>query len=335
MSNKTKYFSGISLLRALATLGIMLYHVGYGQYYLKSFNLSAGIHIFFCISAFLLMYSTQNKTAGNFLIGRLIRILPLYIIITLATFIGAKLITSLGDGDITVSELIHSLLLLPFAREGLKGDNVIRPILGPAWTLYYEIWFAVLFTIVMKIKHKARGIVSAAVCIAAYLLALIIPGDLAVLRLLRTGFILDFAAGIAIFWIWKNCSLFFLQIPRYVYIILTTVLFGFFYLAPRNTFLLCILASLMLLCAVFGFENKTIIKPVSLFADISYSFYLIHYYLIIILGKFFNFNAFSIKTVIGTIAVFAGTFICAVITHILIEKKLSSILTKIIIKKRS
>jgi exopolysaccharide production protein ExoZ len=204
MSNKTKNFSGISLLRAIAALGIMLYHIGFGQNYLKSINLSAGIHIFFCISAFLVMYSTQKKTAGIFIIGRLTRIIPLYLIITVATFAAAKILPSFWSDDITLKELIYSVFLIPHAREGLTGDNIIRPILGPGWTLYYVIWFALLFTAAMKLKHKARGWISATACIIAYIAALIIPGNFAVLRLLRTGFILDFAAGIAIFELWKK-----------------------------------------------------------------------------------------------------------------------------------
>jgi len=330
MSNKAVKFSGISLIRVLATLGIMLYHIGYGLYYFKFLNLSAGVHIFFCISAFLVMYSTQNKTAKKFLIGRIIRIIPLYVLLTVATFAGAKFIANLGQGDMTIGELICSLFLIPYAREGLTGENVIRPIVGPAWTLYYEIWFAVIVSVAMKIKHKARGIISAAVCVTLYVAALIIPGNLPVLRLLRTGFMLDFAAGITVFWIWKHCSAYFSRIPRFIWGSLIAILCTFFYLGPRNIFLLCATAAIILLCSISALDGKGIIRPVSFFADISYSFYLLHYYIIIIVGIFFDLSTFSLKTIIGTFIVFAVTFICAIFSHLLIEKKLGSSLIKLI-----
>lgn len=330
MSTKTEKFSGISLLRAIATLGIMLYHIGYGQYYLKSFNLSAGIHVFFCISAFLIMYSTENRTAGVFLIRRLVRIIPLYALLTVATFVGAKFISALGQSDMTLGELISSLFLIPYAREGLNGGNVIRPIVGPAWTLYYEIWFAVLFAVSMKIKHKARGIISASVCVLAYGASLFIPANLAVLRLLRTGFTLDFAVGIILFYILKHFFHIFSRVPRPVWATLTVVMIPLFYLGPRNVYFLVLLSALILICSMSALQGKGLVRPVSLFSDISYSFYLIHYYVIIILGKLFDFTVLSAKSVLGVAAVFIVTFVCAAVSHVLIEKKLGDGLNKIL-----
>ena len=53
---------GISIIRTFAAVAIMLYHIGFGHYYLTQINFASGVHLFFCISAFLIMYTSERKT---------------------------------------------------------------------------------------------------------------------------------------------------------------------------------------------------------------------------------------------------------------------------------
>lgn len=304
----------------------MLYHIGFGQHYFKFLNLSAGIHLFFCISAFLVMYSTKNKTAGVFLKRRLIRIVPLYFILTVATFIASKFIGSFAQGDIGIPELIKSLLFLPYSRSSLSGYTVVRPIVGPAWTLYYDFWFAVIFCIAMKCKHKYRGIISAAACIAVSAISLILPSGIAVTGFLRTGFFLDFAVGIGAYYVWSLLLQKKEKLPSPLFCIIAIAATALLYLGPRNLFLLEGAVFLILLSTLLCTNEKPVLKPFNLFAKVSYSFYLIHYYVIIILGKLFDFSVFSAATLLGTAVTFILTLIAAYCSYLLVEKKLCNLL---------
>ena len=82
---KSRALVSIEVLRLIAAFGVMLSHVGYGFYYAKSFNSAIGVNLFFCISAFLMMYNTENAQPKNMFIRRMIRLLPLYWLLTILT----------------------------------------------------------------------------------------------------------------------------------------------------------------------------------------------------------------------------------------------------------
>jgi len=74
------HFNSIQVLRAIAALLVVLEHV-------RFLNCGAfGVDIFFCISGFMIMFST-HKSTRHFIKKRFIRILPLYYIMTFGTFL--------------------------------------------------------------------------------------------------------------------------------------------------------------------------------------------------------------------------------------------------------
>lgn len=329
MLQTTQRLDGISILRTVATIGIMLYHIGFGHHYFRFLNFAGGIHIFFCISAFLIMYSTRSRSPADFLKRRLVRILPLYLILTVLTFIAGKFIGDFGQ-DAGIPELIKSLFLIPYQRGAIRGDNVIRPIVGSGWTLYYEVWFAFVFCISMKIKHKFRGIIAAAACLAAYVAGLLLPAELTVTRLLRTGFLFDFVAGIAAFYLWE---LFLKKIDfrfRFIWAFPAAASVILFYLGPRYPWLLATEALAILILILLATYQKPVPKLFTWFSNLSYSFYLIHYYVIIVVAYFFDLTKLSVKTAIASLLVFILTLAASYVSYILIEKKLCGALNKLI-----
>ena len=69
----------IQVLRFIAAFSVMMVH-------LPVFEFGAwGVDIFFVISGFIMMYITEYNNK-NFLIKRIIRIVPLYWLLTLAVF---------------------------------------------------------------------------------------------------------------------------------------------------------------------------------------------------------------------------------------------------------
>ena len=69
----------IQILRFLAAFSVMMVHLplfGFGAW---------GVDIFFVISGFIMMYVTESNER-NFLVKRIIRIVPLYWMLTMGVF---------------------------------------------------------------------------------------------------------------------------------------------------------------------------------------------------------------------------------------------------------
>lgn len=141
-------------------LGIALYHIGTFNDHIAT--LQAGVSLFFCISAFLMMYTTQKGISSHYILKRLIRIVPLYWIMTAFTFAAMQVVPSISTGG--TPEFIKSLFFIPYVRHALKSADVVRPMVGPAWTLFYDVYFTFIFGLCMKISHKFRGILVAVAC---------------------------------------------------------------------------------------------------------------------------------------------------------------------------
>lgn len=108
-----------------------------------------GVDVFFVISGFIMVYTTVGQTpslatGARFLGARFLRISPLYWILTLSA---AGLALVLGDAfnhsRPDLPRLLTSLLYVPYRNE----DGDMFPILGPGWTLNYEMMFYVVFAI--------------------------------------------------------------------------------------------------------------------------------------------------------------------------------------------
>ena len=104
----------ISILRVVGALGIALYHIGTFNDHIAT--LQAGVSLFFCISAFLMMYTTQKGASSHYILKRLIRIVPLYWIMTAFTFAAMQVDPSISTGGGT-NEYSKSLL---YKKDGLQ-----------------------------------------------------------------------------------------------------------------------------------------------------------------------------------------------------------------------
>lgn len=142
-----KRFDQIEVLRFLAALAVFFVHIpggGYGNF---------GVDLFFMISGFVIMASTANSQ-DSFLIKRIIRIAPLYYSLTFVIFFLAYFYPQILVGTVASFEwLIKSILFIPYDRNG-QGHY---PLLFLGWTLNYEMYFYFLFFIAMKFSVKMRG----------------------------------------------------------------------------------------------------------------------------------------------------------------------------------
>jgi exopolysaccharide production protein ExoZ len=106
---------------------------------------SAGVDVFFVISGFIMVLICwdnfgQWAAAGDFLRRRIIRIVPLYWLATVAALAYHRVSATHG-AHADWSELLYSLSFIPYADR----DGLWSPILPQGWTLSYEMMFYALF----------------------------------------------------------------------------------------------------------------------------------------------------------------------------------------------
>ena len=113
-----------------------------------------GVDIFFVLSGFIMAYIQHNKKLSptNFIKQRIIRIYPLYFILTIFILLISIIFPknlNLGDGAIAIG--LHSIASLLFLSQIVLGKI---PILYDGWTLEYEILFyLILFLGMMFFKE--------------------------------------------------------------------------------------------------------------------------------------------------------------------------------------
>ncbi len=147
--------SSLELLRFVAALLVVLFHlpsIGIGEF---------GVDIFFVISGYVMMLSTATGS-HQFLLKRLIRIVPLYWAATLAVFLIALLIPSLlNNTSANLVHLIKSLLFVPFDKNGTGH----QPLLTIGWTLNFEMYFYLLFAVGCALSHRYRAVITASLLV--------------------------------------------------------------------------------------------------------------------------------------------------------------------------
>jgi peptidoglycan/LPS O-acetylase OafA/YrhL len=108
-----------------------------------------GVDVFFVISGLIMVYSTAGQSAAvengvRFFVARFLRISPLYWVVT---FVAALLASTIGTGfnhaAPDAARLLTSLFYIPYRNE----DGDLFPIVGPGWTLNYEMMFYVVFAV--------------------------------------------------------------------------------------------------------------------------------------------------------------------------------------------
>jgi exopolysaccharide production protein ExoZ len=146
-SSTTTLYS-IQILRGAAALLVVLYHlpdfIGLPSYTF----LTTGVDLFFVISGCVIMLSTM-QTRGDvlqFLWKRMVRVAPLYWLVTLAF---ALVWALTGLRELRIDQLALSLLFIPYL-DSVTG--YIQPLLSVGWTLNLELYFYLLFALTMFLR---------------------------------------------------------------------------------------------------------------------------------------------------------------------------------------
>lgn len=194
----TPRFHSIQYLRGFAALAVVAFHLS--EMLGGAFKVgSAGVDVFFVISGFIMWVTTAGRPIGpgDFVVRRLVRVVPLYWIVTLVLCLAASLKPQFfHEVNLSAETVVKSLLFIPIYQKGL-----LHPLLVQGWTLYYELFFYGVFALALLTPVRIR-----AGAVIAALLVLVILGIFAdarypVARNLTDPLLLEFAGGVFLGWL--------------------------------------------------------------------------------------------------------------------------------------
>ena len=285
----------IQILRAVAALFVVVFHCGLemsriadvtGQAIVFDHGRwNAGVSLFFAISGFIMVVTCRDGfgrpgEALAFLQRRLVRIAPIYWLLTVAVIVlysAAPDLMRVPPSDPLAMPL--SFLFWPFARP----DGEVRPLVTPGWTLNLEVYFYAIFACGLLFR-RAAGLALIAATIAG-VTCLRMAGAFSTVALNFWGdpIVLGFLFGMAIGCLhdsgWR------VPLPAAAALVIAGFVLastGGARSLPEDALLArlstIIPAALILAGATLGpqVERTSLSKPFILLGDASYSLYLVH-----------------------------------------------------------
>lgn len=306
----------IQILRAVAALAVVFYHDGIETTTICTSNGTPcnydfwvggfGVPLFFIISGFIMVMTSWNSFGQvgapvDFIKRRIIRIVPLYWLITSLAVIG--IIISPSMLNVPVLDPLYiaaSYLFWPVTRV----NGLVRPIANLGWTLNLEMMFYAVFTIALFFS-RVRGLILAIGFLAgmSVLQAIGLFGKTGALQSTPLNFwadpiILNFIIGMIVAVVYRKgirfnlleaCLLIAIAI---VGILLVGNFSDFLNALPEDHIINRVTAMIPMLCLVVAATlgpqldaSKTIWRAGLLVGDASYSLYLIHPFILRPLGK--------------------------------------------------
>lgn len=196
----------IQYLRGIAALMVAWHHginqiAGLEGHFPLRFGTS-GVDLFFVISGFIMVMTTDGKrvTPRAFIARRLIRVVPLYWVLTLALVAVILVAPSIFRTTVlTPASLVQSLLFIPHLSPSHAG--MIWPVLVPGWTLNFEMFFYAVFAASLAFRYRLAALVSslAVLVVAGYVFG---PFANPIARTYTDPILLEFVAGAVIGHLW-------------------------------------------------------------------------------------------------------------------------------------
>lgn len=200
----TERLVSVQALRAVAALLVVFAHIwpnfndlGLGDKFPNFILGAAGVDLFFVISGFVMVYTSeslfsQREAPRRFILRRVARIVPLYWLATCAVLLfywfGGQ---GLAAHNLTWPNVVTSFFFVPLARP--DGDTA--PVLGVGWTLNYEMLFYLVFSLATLLPRRAAVAAVIALFWTALHLPFAVPQPLAVLL---NPTIYEFALGMCV-----------------------------------------------------------------------------------------------------------------------------------------
>ncbi|WDZ81341.1 acyltransferase (plasmid) [Ensifer adhaerens] len=322
---------GIQYLRAVAALGVVVFHAAErtGHHFAIG---AAGVDIFFVISGFIMWVLSERRPMSpvSFLRDRVQRIAPVYWLATAVMVLGglAGLFPNLV---LTPGHVVASLVFVPMPS---PSTGEVWPVLVQGWTLNYEMFFYAVFALTLLLPRSRRLLAITSCFLLLVGLGFAIDSNNALFATYTRPIILEFVAGMIIAALWlrgrvpgSNCGL----------LLVAIAISGLSALAvfrlPFDEFVLGPLA-VILVVGTLAVEGRGWFRPRGLpmlLGDASYSIYLWHTFAISVVVKACAMAGVD-PTPSAFVAVVAGTTL-GVAAYLLLEKPLTRRLRSRIVTK--
>ena len=151
-----------------------------------------GVIVFFGISGFIMVHTQFQhfgsiKSSSDFLLRRLIRIVPLYAIATSLQYANKMNI----GGAYNIGNYAKSLLFIPY----LDDSGAFRPVLSQGWTLNYEMFFYLIFGLTLMLPAASGLLLSTCFFAALVLLNPLLGNDHTLAGFYTNQILLYFVCG--------------------------------------------------------------------------------------------------------------------------------------------
>lgn len=281
----------VQYLRALAAIAVVLSHLAFksalvGADLFEGARIgAAGVDVFFVISGFVMAMIHSRTAHGSgpaleFWKKRVIRIVPLYWIVTTAALVLYLVNPALVNSNSGPTSLWRSYTLIPTLQQ-----SEVQFLIGPGWTLSFELFFYLIFTLMFLISRRSTGLL-----VATALLIALACGSLsgvATTYLLTSPLLIEFAFGIAVFaWFERSGG----RLPLLPGVFcLAAAATGFAMLDPAHDFVFDVrwwrvgIPATLLVIGALALEPWASARPSRLWrmiGDSSYSLYLTHIFVI-------------------------------------------------------
>ena len=295
----------VQYLRAFAAFGVVAFHAQSFPYGRTLLIGSAGVDVFFVISGFVMWTVTayREQTPGDFLLNRIVRIVPMYWFVTLAFVVTAIVFPVLFPRlVVSASHTLASLFFIPMRSPSNGG---IWPVLVPGWSLNYEMFFYAIFALVLCLEKTRRLLFLVAAFCAVVLAGRIYTGNSPSIIFLTDPLVLEFLAGVLLGRAFEQDLL---PTPRWGYGSLAAGLLLFLAVAlfeiesPRVV--VWGIPAFLLVAGAVAIEkdrNVPVIPALVVLGDASYSIYLTHTLTISAIAKFkayFNPASFFVTSLV-------------------------------------
>ncbi len=304
--------SNLQMLRGLAALAVVFYHTAY--------TLPGGVHtefqavsVFFVISGFIMTYITRDDHAG-FLGQRLIRIVPLYWLCTVAMAMATHRHVDAGI-------FVKSLLFIP--QWNYAHDPY--PLLMVGWTLNIEM------------SRRWAPLIAGSAILIVFALKKYSSCEAAACAVYGHDYVVFFATGIAAYYIWTSFRESAARSPLATACIGVVVVIAFLawqlkILLPLTPWDSVALPMLIVLTALFCESAKWKAGPWALvIGNASYALYLTHVFVVETLRRVVDFEhgPGAMLSILILSTILAGG------VHYLIERPMTAALRKWLLQPRA
>ena len=324
-------FESLQYVRGLAAIAVVIFHI-LTQLISLGFDTfawgSEGVDLFFVLSGFLMMVLPTHDHIRpiEFFKRRLIRVVPLYWILTLVIFGISLIIPSLlNSTSPDFVNLIKSLLFIPFKNQA--SNNSFYPMLIPGWTLNFEMMFYLLFSFTLLFKYKFRLVLITLLISLLFYAHSIITYQ--IFEFYQNYHIFEFFLGVLIASLYRKKIILNL-LPAKVIMTLSVILF-FYPASDSFSKYLIIFSSFGLIYSLISLEHHGVLfsnKALLNLGNYSYSLYLTHVFVVAGVRIIFELSGFQLNPYLYFLIVIILSLVVSRVVYKLIEVPVTRFLLK-------